>query len=89
MQKYAESAFAKMDYASASSSSFSGLFVNSKSFHESEANRCASEANYWANEARKATDRGDYAKAKDHMRTSEKYKHEAEEHIKSKAQCTK
>lgn len=89
MQKYAESAFAKMDYSTASSSSFSGLFVNSKSFHESEANRCASEANYWANEARKATDRGDFAKAKDYIKKSEQYKHEAEDHMKSKAQCTK
>lgn len=88
LQKYAESAFAKMDYAGYSNSSFSGLFVNSKGFHDSEANRCAHESNYWANEARKAAEKGDYAKAKEHTQTSDRYKREAEEHMKSKSQCT-
>lgn len=89
MQKYTESVFAKMNYTNASNPTFSGLFVNSKSVHESEANRCAYEANYWAKEAKKAAEKGDFVKAKEHERLSEKYKHEAEEHIKSKSQCTK
>lgn len=87
-KKYAESPFSKMDYANASDSTFSGLFVNSKSFHESEANRCASEANYWAKEANKAAEKGDYAKSKDCTQKSEQYKREAEEHQRSKSQCS-
>ncbi len=88
IERFQQSEFANYSFENAQNGNFMGLFVNSKEFHEKEANRCAEEANYYAKEAQKAAERGDYAKSKDLISKSNSYAREATEHQKSKSQCT-
>lgn len=88
IEKFRQSEFAQYSLENTQGNNFMGLFVNSKDFHEKEANRCAQEANYYANEAKKATERGDHSKAKDLISKSNQYAREAADHQKSKGQCT-
>ncbi len=88
IERFQQSEFANYSFENAQDGNFMGLFVNSKEFHEKEANRCAEEANYYAKEAQKAAERGDYAKSKDLISKSNSYAREATEHQKSKSQCT-
>lgn len=88
IERFRQSKFAQYSLENTHGENFMGLFVNSKEFHEKEANRCAQEANYYANEAKKATERGDLSKAKDLISKSNQYAREAADHQKSKDQCT-
>lgn len=88
IERFRQSEFANYNFQNTNEGGFMGLFVNSKDFHEKEANRCAQEANYYANEAKKAAERGDFAKSKDLASKSDSYAREASDHQKSKSQCT-
>lgn len=88
VEQFRQSEFAKFNLENASGENFMGLFVNSKDFHEKEANRCTHEANYYADEAKKAAEHEDFAKSKDLVLKSESFAREAIDHQKSKNQCT-
>lgn len=89
IERFKNSEFVNYSFANIQNGNFMGLFVNSKEFHEKEANRCAQESKYYANEAKKAADRGDHAKANELIKKSNSFAQEAAEHQKSKSQCTK
>lgn len=89
IERFRQSEFARYSFENTQSNGFMGLFVNSKDFHEKESQRCAEEANYYAKEAKKAAERGDYAKSKDLVSKSDSFAREAADHQKSKSQCTK
>lgn len=89
IDRFSQSEFTKYNFGNCNDSNFMGLFVNNKSFHENEASRCAQDANYYANEAKKAADRGDLAKSKDLINKSNTCAKEAEDHRRAIAQCDK
>ena len=88
IEKFDQSRFAKMTFEN-TASSFQGLFVNDRAYHERMARNCREEAKYYIKEANRYAEKGDLAKSKEMMKKAESYQKEAENHCKSMAQCTK
>lgn len=64
-------------------------FVDDKAWHEKQARDNFDNANWHRKEAEKATERGDYAAAKDHISRANSYDSTGKDHMKSASSCTK
>lgn len=73
---FSENAFDRDDM------SFKG-FVDDKEWNMKQANYNFEQAKYHEKESAKATDRGDYAAAKDHLRTAQSYNSKGNEYLKA------
>ena len=64
-------------------------FVDDKAWHEKEAKEDLEWANWHRKQAEKATERGDYAAAKDHISRANSYDSDAKSHMRSARSCSK
>ncbi len=65
-----------------------GARFNDKGYYENLAKKASEEADYYAKEAQRAFNRGDIKTGNEHLRTSEKYAHEAKDYLKCASECT-
>lgn len=63
--------------------------VNDKAWNEKQAQNNFENAKWHENEAAKAADRGDHAKAKEHLQTALSYNSKGNDYLRSAGQCTK
>ncbi|MBQ4485346.1 MAG: hypothetical protein II934_10175 [Prevotella sp.] len=64
-------------------------FVNDKAWNEKQARDNFDNANWHRTEAQKATERGDYSSAKDHMSRANSYDSKGKDYMDSASKCTK
>lgn len=64
-------------------------FVNDKAWNEKQARDNFDNANWHRKEAQRATERGDYSSAKDHMSRADSYDSKGKDYMNSASQCSK
>ena len=87
-EAFANSKFAKMAPGQQRAGDVAA-FVDSKSYHYSEAAKAKDNANYYKHEAEKAAQNGNYSKAKDYSRKAESYETKARDENKAAERSTK
>lgn len=87
-EAFANSKFAKMAPGQQRAGDVAA-FVDSKSYHYSEAAKAKENANYYKHEAEKAAQNGNYSKAKDYSRKAESYETKARDENKAAERSTK